>query len=447
MDCKEFDCKIPYSIQFDDIENHVKETIGYRDNRNIQRFVATSFDRNHFNTHILVADGCDTKEKSIFSFNKRKFHLQKNFNVGFLIPTGIGCDLGGHAGDANATLKLISSACDQVVTHPNVVNASDINEMTENTFYVEGSHLTQLIMGNIGLNKVKNNRILVIISNDDQTNKDKFLNAAINSVNAARVTLGLEADIVLLDNPMQMRGSVVKNEAAKGEVVGLDSLYNLLSEKQGSYDAVAITSKISIPEHLHRGYSESNGDIANPWGSCESMLTHFISSEFQVPSAHAPMFESELISEMDFGVVDSRIAAEVISTTFFHCVLKGLQQAPSIISDISLLNQPDIFSAKDISAIVIPDGILGLPVLGALHQGIKVIAVKNKNYMNNDLTKLPWKKGQFYQCENYLEATGILHCLKTGISIESVQRPLSTLLMNESAQEEHQKDSPVELSP
>ena len=149
------------------------------------------------------------------------------------------------------------------------------------------------------------------------------------------------------------------------------------------------------------------------------MLTHLISSRFNIPSAHAPMFENEQIANLDVGVVDSRIAPEVISSTFFHCVLKGLHNAPRISPSNKGL------SVEDISALIIPDKTLGLPLLAALHQGITVIAVENKNTMENDLSKLPWQKGQFFKCKNYLEACGLLTCLKNGIAPESAKRPLN----------------------
>ncbi|MCK5642102.1 MAG: DUF3326 domain-containing protein, partial [Gammaproteobacteria bacterium] len=50
-------------------------------------------------------------------------------NTVFIIPTGIGCSIGGHAGDATPAFKLIASLSDIAITHPNVVNASDINEL------------------------------------------------------------------------------------------------------------------------------------------------------------------------------------------------------------------------------------------------------------------------------------------------------------------------------
>ena len=50
----------------------------------------------------------------------------------FVIPTGIGCEIGGHAGDANPAVKLIASVTDKLIVNPNAVNASDINEMPDN---------------------------------------------------------------------------------------------------------------------------------------------------------------------------------------------------------------------------------------------------------------------------------------------------------------------------
>ena len=426
MQCTEVNVKIPFTVELDQIEQYCKKQ--YPDS-SILRFITIGSDKNYLYANLLISTGCLSKNRSIFSFNKREFHNQNKFNACFLIPTGIGCEIGGHAGDGTAVLKMISSVCDKVVTHPNVVNASDINEMPHNSLYVEGSHLTQFLMGTIGLSKVKQNRILAVIASDPENNK-KFEKAAINSVNGARAVLGITADIVVLDSPIYMEGCIVKNKAI-GQVDYLDNLYTILSGRKSSYDAVAITSKIHINQNLHKQYSQSNGEIINPWGAAEAMLTHFVSSNFMVPSAHAPMLENNEIAEMDLGVVDSRIAPEVVSTTFFYCVLKGLNKAPKIISNTTLFNHSDIISVKDISALIIPDGTLGLPVLAAFHQGIKVIAVKNKNSMQNNLSKLPWRKGQFYQCENYLEATGLLNCFKAGLNIESVQRPLKTLKMQD----------------
>ena len=123
------------------------------------------------------------KSDEIFRFVKRRRGSQEKFNAAFLIPTGIDAECGGHAGDATPALRLIAALCDQVVTHPNVVNASDINEMPDNCYYVEGSVLSRLLMGTVGLQKVRANRLGIII---EQHFEQIYTDATINSVSAAR---------------------------------------------------------------------------------------------------------------------------------------------------------------------------------------------------------------------------------------------------------------------
>ena len=420
MGCIEERLKIPFSPKFEEIQKSLVEAIP---NGQILRFVSSSIDENTFDTHLLLTDK-NLNLPNIFEFKKRGFKNENEFNVCFLIPTGIGCEIGGHAGDGTPALKLIASQCDNVITHPNVVNASDINESPSNALYVEGNHVTRVLMGTAGLAKSRKNRQLVLIDSFEQG--EKFQKLAVNSVNAARATLGIEAEIMVLEQNINMEANLLKDKAT-GLITNLAPVLNCLEDKleKETFDAIAITSPIKVPENTHETYSTSHGEMINPWGGVESMLTHIISSKFDIPSAHAPMFESERIANLDVGVVDARIAPEIVSSTFFHCVLKGLHNAPKIVP-------PDKgISVEDISALVIPNNTLGLPVLAALHQGIKVIAVKNRNTMDNDLSKLPWRKGQFYKCDNYPEACGILACLKNGIAVETVKRPLETLIPKE----------------
>ena len=76
-------------------------------------------------------------DSSIFNFAPRKIENPGQFNAVLLIPTGIGAELGGHSGDAGALARFIAASCDKLITHPNVVNASDVNELPENGLYVE----------------------------------------------------------------------------------------------------------------------------------------------------------------------------------------------------------------------------------------------------------------------------------------------------------------------
>jgi hypothetical protein len=205
----------------------------------------------------------------------------------------------------------------------------------------------------------------------------------------------------------------------------LAHLVDALESQRGDYDAVAISSVISVPKEYHQAYFDQGGDMVNPWGGVEAMLTHSISAILNVPSAHSPMFESREIANADPGVVEPRMAAEAISLTFLQSVLKGLHRAPRILTTKDEMRLPGVLTARDISCLVIPDGCLGLPTLAALAQGISVIAVKeNHNLMQNDLLRLPWAESQFFQVANYWEAAGVISALKAGIDPKSVRRPL-----------------------
>ena len=317
---------------------------------------------------------------------------------------------------------MFAEVCDTVVLHPNVVNASDLNEMPANALYVEGSVVTRLLMGTVGLSPVRSNRLLVVI---DAHRDELFVNAAVNAVSGARAAYGLSAEVVCLDPPVELRTRYSQSGRAAGFVEELEGLCQLLEERTGQYDAVALSSVIDVPPDFHQGYFDAAGEMLNPWGGVEAMLTHTLSSMYDIPTAHSPMFESREIANMDPGIVDPRMAAEAVSVTFVQCILKGLRQSPRIVTDPRAMNRPGVFTAEDVSCLVIPDGCLGLPTLAALEQGIRVVAVReNRNVMKNDLTLLPWAPGQFHVVENYWEAAGVLASLKAGIAPEAVRRPV-----------------------
>ena len=73
----------------------------------------------------------------------------------FIIPTGIGCEIGGFAGDALPAAKLLAYASGCLITHPNVMNGASLSETHENIFYVEGYSLDRFAKGEIALKVVK----------------------------------------------------------------------------------------------------------------------------------------------------------------------------------------------------------------------------------------------------------------------------------------------------
>lgn len=363
-------------------------------------------------------------DPAIFQFRQRKVENTESFNIALVVPTGIGAEIGGHDGDAGPLTRLLAPLCDGLITHPNVVNASDINELPPNGIYVEGSVLSRFLLGSIGLQPVRSNRVLVVI---DAHKEQIFINAAINAVSAARAAYGLQCPTVIqLDPPIELTSQYSASGRAVGRIDGFHALTEVLDEYRDQYDAVALASVIYVPYSYHMDYFEKRGEMVNPWGGVEAMLTHAISEYYNVPTAHAPMFENEEIANMDPGIVDPRMAAEAVSLTFLQSVLKGLQKSPRIITDEEAMKHSAVLTAEDVSALVIPDGCIGLPTLAALEQGIPVIAVReNRNIMRNDLTALPWSTGQLHIVENYWEATGVLAAMKAGIAPESVRRPLA----------------------
>jgi hypothetical protein len=367
---------------------------------------------------------------SIFRLKKRVDEDTSAFNVVMLVPTGIGAEIGGHAGDAAPAATLLAGACDTLITHPNVFNASDIIQIPPNALYVEGSMITRLLMGTVQLQPTRANRLLVLV----EAHEDKlFTDAAINAVNAARAYYGLRVtEVVTIDPRFKMTSEYSPAGVAAGRVEGLDYLWDILDSRRREFDGIAISSVIGVPPEFHRDYYERQGSMVNPWGGVEAMLTHAISLKYHVPAAHSPMFESRQIAELDLGVVDPRMAAEVVSVTFLQSVLRGLQRSPRIVtSDGSTTGA--LIGAEAISCLVIPDGCLGLPTLAAMYQGIPVVAVReNRNIMRNDLAGLPWRKGQLITVENYWEAAGVMAALKQGLDPFSVRRPLSNVLVRHS---------------
>ena len=123
-----------------------------------------------------VRDRDFTVEATIVRFDPRDRHARFFRNVEVLdpqtrgiqarpfvavqiIPTGVRCEFGGFAGDGCPVTNLLASSVDYLVTHPNAVNASDLNEMARNILYVEGKSLDNFLLGHVGLVEVNANKI------------------------------------------------------------------------------------------------------------------------------------------------------------------------------------------------------------------------------------------------------------------------------------------------
>ena len=372
--------------------------------------------------------GSDDSEANVFEYRQRRLARTNAFNAVMLIPTGVDCAIGGHAGDATPAARLLANVCDQLVLHPNVVNASDVNEQTENSLYVEGSIICRLLMGTVGLRKVRQNRVLLVT--EDRRDAPNVVDQTINCAEGARATLGMDiSDVLVLEQELFMQTGVSDSGRVTGRVERLSHLLDVLRDKRGTYDAIALATRITPhidTVELHRSYFGEGGP--NPWGGVEAVLTHLISTMLDVPAAHAPTMSSEALRTESWGVVEPRKAAEVISTTYLFCVLKGLNKAPQVLVGPTGVYDPSVLTAEDVSALVIPDGCVGLPTLAAVEQGIPVVAVRaNSNLMRNDLKSLPFRPGQLHYAANYYEAAGILSAMKAGVAPAAIVRPMQPI--------------------
>ena len=395
---------------------------GHMDSGSIPiRFVVSGIHEGSVECEIGIVENGEShfpkKTSSIFKFNRRQTENCEQFTCVLVIPTGVGAQTGGHSGDGGAVARLFASVSDTLITHPNVVNGADINELPENGLYVEGSVIGRLLMGTASLEKVRTNRLLVIL---DEHSEKMLEQLAVNSVEAARATMGLECTkIVVMRDRAIMRAFYAESGRAVGRIDGLEKILQIMKENAGEFDAVALSTLINVPTHYHSDYFRDDFGV-NPWGGVEAMLTHAISLAANVPAAHSPMMASTEVMNLNVGVVDPRKAAEAVSTTYLHSVLKGLHRSPRI-------GKPDGggITAKDVSCLVIPYGCIGVPTLAAAEQGIPVIAVKDGDCKGSLPTEDVIKgKTRLHIAENYFEAAGIMSALRTGIAVDSLARPI-----------------------
>jgi hypothetical protein len=330
-------------------------------------------------------------------------------NVVMIIPTGIGCELGGHAGDASPAAKLVAAACDNLVIHPNVVNASDINEMTENMWYVEGSILDRFLQGQIALEEVYTNRILLAVNAPLQ-------NETINSVNAARNTIGVDVEIMELKTPLTLEGITKPDGRASGIITGEEEAVKQIHEenRNRSFDVLAIQTVIDVAKDIAITYLEGTGGV-NPWGGAEAKCSRYFSREFELQCAHAP-YESGVLKNFN-EIVDPRMAAELVSVSYLHCILKGLHRAPKVVEYGS--SAKATLRVDDIDLMISPDGCWDVPHEACANWEIPIIFVKENKNIYKPYRKVP---RNCYLVDNYIEAAGIIAAKRAGVTEASVRR-------------------------
>jgi hypothetical protein len=111
----------------------------------------------------------------------------------FVVPTGIGARIGGYAGDALPSAKLLSSVVDVLITHPNVMNGAMLYWPITNMLYLEGYALDSFASGKLGLRSItkKSQKIGLLM---DRAVEEDLLKRHMQVADAARATLGLSIE-------------------------------------------------------------------------------------------------------------------------------------------------------------------------------------------------------------------------------------------------------------
>lgn len=338
-----------------------------------------------------------------------------------IIPTGVGCELGGYAGDAAPATNLLAAATDYLITNPNAVNASNFISLDENVLYTEGLCIDLFMKGLVDLHVPYGNKIGLIV----EKNTPKNLDVVYNIVNTVRAVYGVNLmEPLVTDRPIGSH--CVENDT--GAFVGtvdhpeviLESCDKLISH---GANAIAITTNIQdLP--IDNYVKHFNGEYPNPLGGVEAVISHLIVNQFQVPAAHAPTINCKDMPLTE-AIVDARGAGEMGSVSGLACTLIGLKRAPQI-SPQRGSRSADAINVNNLMAVVAPSGCLGgIPAIYANRLGVPIVAVhENRTILGVTGSKLGIKN--VIEVRNYAEAAGVLLALRRGIHLDTVSRPLKT---------------------
>lgn len=319
--------------------------------------------------------------------------MSKDRLIAFSLPTGIGAQTGGFAGDIGHIVREYSRYF-KVIVNPNAVNGGILSAINQNMYYLEGYAFDELLCAKLNIKPVqKQNKIGVLF---DLSIPQDVLNVHLNTISAARVVWGL--DII---EPVYTKESVgvefsINNNISSGTVLKpetlLDGAKKLINNGAQALALVCFFGEDADDEDYASGVG------IDPIGGVEAIISHLVVKELKIPCAHAPAFFKTEISNR---IENPKVASECISSTYLPCVLAGLQYAAQF-------STKEGISAKDIEYLIVPHGALGSKgVLGALENNIKVCAVKNPSKLDVGCEKLKCSDilsfDSYNDCLNYIK--------------------------------------------
>jgi hypothetical protein len=337
-----------------------------------------------------------------------------------VIPTGVGCELGGYAGDGLPAARLLAAASGCLITHPNVMNAASLYWNDRRIHYVEGWSLNRFAAGELGLAPVRSQRLGLLF---DAGLEPELRLRHLQVADACRASLGLTIGPVLdSDAPLGVSLRLGPSGSSWGSLQRPDALLRA-GERLRAAGATAIAVVARFPDDpgskALAAYRAGAG--VDALAGAEAVISHLLVRHLGIPCAHAPALAP---LSLEPGL-DPRAAAEELGHTFLACVLVGLSRAPDLLS-VTAAAGPNALHGRDLGAVVAPWGALGgEAVLACAQRGVPLIAVRsNRCVLQVDaaalgLTLLP--------AESYAEAAGLVLALREGLDPACLRRPLAGL--------------------
>lgn len=335
-----------------------------------------------------------------------------------IVPTGVGADIGGYAGDALPVARALSGVCDTLITHPNVLNGAGLYWPLPNALYVEGYALDRFAAGNWGLQPVHGNRVGLLL---DRAIEPELRLRHLQAADAARATLGIAmTDYALTDAPLNVELRTAPSGASWGTIGNPDSLLRgaqQLIDKAGA-EAIAVVARFPDDEGSDALTQYRHGQGVDPLAGAEAIISHLIVRTFKIPCAHAPAL-SPLPLDPDLS---PRSAAEEIGHTFLPCVLAGLSRAPRYADKPGA----DAIWGDAVDAVVVPETACGgSAILSFAGTATKIITVaENGTRMETPPEAIGIKA---ISARSYLEAIGILAALRQGIDPDNLRPQIDSL--------------------
>ena len=337
-----------------------------------------------------------------------------------VIPTGIGCELGGYAGDGLPAARLLAAASSCLITHPNVMNAASLYWSDRRIHYVEGWALDRFAAGELALAPRASQRVGVLF---DAGIEPELVLRHRQVIDACRASLGLPIGPVLSSElPLGVNLQQGASGSSWGTIERPDVLLRA-GEQLVAAGATAIAVVARFPEDPESealaAYRAGSG--VDALAGAEAVISHLLVRHLGIPCAHAPAL---LPLPLD-PALDPRAAAEELGHTFLPCVLVGLSRAPDLVPlvDSAMRGTAPMLHAAQLGAVVAPAGALGgAAVLACAVRGIPLISVANPCLLEVTAEAL---RLAAIPASSYAEAAGLVLALREGIDPAALTRQLA----------------------